>query len=288
MKTKSGVTKFRATGWWIALLLVLIQGCGQPSPESLDAGHEDVSGYNNDPFVKPETITPLTLPDAWPTNIRRDPHDLSPPETTTKLITLGTGMPSPNPYRAGPSHALVVNGSPFLVDAGEGIWRSIAQAALINGDEVARSFSLEKLKYLFITHLHQDHTVGIPSLLLNPSNWIFRIQQEVYGPRGTEDMLKHILAAWKIDQDAAIADGNDPAGGHATGHDIIFEEHGVVYQDDNVKVEAFRTKHASLSDSFAYRFTTQDRIVVFTGDGGPYHPNIIRTSSGQRKTRTFS
>ena len=174
------------------------------------------------------------------------------------------------------------------MDAGEGIWRSIAQAALINGDEVARSFSLEKLKYLFITHLHQDHTVGIPSLLLNPSNWIFRIQQEVYGPRGTEDMLKHILAAWKIDQDAAIADGNDPAGGHATGHDIIFEEHGVVYQDDNVKVEAFRTKHASLSDSFAYRFTTQDRIVVFTGDGGPYHPNIIRTSSGQRKTRTFS
>lgn len=278
MKTRAEVTRFRGIGWWIALLIASTQGCGQPSPASLDAGDEDVSGYNNDPFVKPGTITPLTLPGAWPTNIRRNPHDLSPPDTTTKLVTLGTGMPSPNPYRAGPSHALIVNGSPYLVDAGEGIWRSIAQAALINGDEVARSFSPEKLKYLFITHLHQDHTVGIPSLLLNPSNWIFRIRQEIHGPRGTEDMLKHILAAWKIDQDAAIADGNDPAGGHATGHDILFEEDGVVYQDDNVRVEAFRTKHASLRDSFAYRFSTQDRIVVFSGDGGPYHPNIVRAA----------
>jgi len=67
-------------------------------------------------------------------------------------------------------------------------------------------------------------------------------------------------------------------GGRATGHDILFEEDGVVYQDENVKVEAFRTEHASLRDSFAYRFTTEDRTVVFTGDGGPYHPNIVRAA----------
>ena len=36
--------------------------------------------------------------------------------------------------------------------------------------------------------------------------------------------------------------------------------------------------HASLHDSFAYRFTTEDRVVVFTGDGGPYHPNIVKAA----------
>ena len=49
----------------------------------------------------------------------------------------------------------------------------------------------------------------------------------------------------------------------------------MVYRDENVKVEAFRTKHGSLADTFAYRFTTTERIVTFTGDGGPYNQNIV-------------
>ena len=243
-----------------------------------NAAAQDVSRYNNDPFAKPGFITPLTLPDSWPTNIHRNPHNLSPTDTRTKLVMLGTGMPSPNPYRAGPSYALLVNGSPYLVDAGEGIWRSIAKAALINGDEFTQGLSPPKLKYLFVTHLHQDHTVGMPSLLLSPFNWIFRIHQDIYGPKGTEDMVEHIFAAWEIDIQAAISDGHNPEGGRATGHDILFEKDGLVYEDDNVSVEAYRTKHASLQDTFAYRFTTEDRVVVFTGDGGPYHSNIVRAA----------
>ena len=259
------------------LLPVAFVSLGLIAP-SLDAAAQNVSKYNDDPFVKPGFITPLTLPDSWPTNTPRNPHDLSPADTKTRLVTLGTGMPSPNPYRAGPSFALLVNDTPYLVDAGVGIWRSIARAALINGDGITTAFAPQKLKYLFLTHLHQDHTVGIPSLLLSPFNWIYRIQQEIYGPAGTEDMVGHILAAWSIDLEAAIADGNDPAGGRATAHDILFEESGLVYEDDNVTVEAYRTKHASLQDSFAYRFTTEDRVIVFTGDGGPYHPNIVRAA----------
>ena len=259
----------------ISLVIFVVIGSLAPS---LIAADQDSSRYDNDPFVKPGIITPLTLPDSWPTNIHRNPHNRSPANTRTRLVTLGTGTPSPNPYRAGPSYALIVNDRPYLIDAGEGIWRSIAKAALINGDEFTRAFSPEKLKYLFLTHLHQDHTVGIPSLLLSPFNWIFRIQQEIYGPKGTEDMVKNITAAWKIDIEAAIFDGYDPAGGRATGHNILFDEDGLVFEDDNVTVEAYRTKHASLQDTFAYRFTTKDRIIVFSGDGGPYHSNIVRAA----------
>ena len=259
------------------ILLLVSLALGSCAESSINTDQTS-SKYNNDPFVKPLVITPLILPDAWPTNIHRDPLNRSPAATRTKLVTLGTGMPSPNPYRAGPSYALIVDGSPYLIDAGEGIWRSIAKAALINGDEFTQGLSPHKLKYLFLTHLHQDHTVGIPSLLLSPLNWIFRIQQEIYGPRGTEEMVKHIIAAWKVDIAAAIADGNDPAGGQATGHDVLFEESGLVYQDDIVKVEAYRSKHASLQDTFAYRFTSKDRVVVFTGDGGPYHANIVKAA----------
>jgi ribonuclease Z len=71
--------------------------------------------------VKPGIITPLTLPDAWPTTFDRNSQDLSPVGVKTKLITVGTGMPLSNPYRAGPSYALIINNYPYLVEAEEGI-----------------------------------------------------------------------------------------------------------------------------------------------------------------------
>jgi len=244
----------------------------------LQAEETDQSKYNNDPFIKPGIITPLTLPDSWPTNIHRNPHNLSSEDSNTKLVVLGTGMPLPNPYRAGPGYALIVNNYPYLVDAGEGIWRSISRAALVNGDEFTMGLSPEKLKYLFVTHLHEDHTVGIPSLLLNPFKLDIPTSKEIYGPSGIEDMVSHIVAAWTIDIEEAIFDGYDPEGGRATGHDILFEESGIVYQDKNVMVAAFRTIHGSLADTFAYRFTTEDRVVVFAGDGGPYNENIVKAA----------
>ena len=129
---------------------------------TINAAESDASGYMNDPFSKPGIMSPYTLPEAWPVYLDRNPHNLSPQNSRTRLIVLGTGMPLPNPYRFGPSFAVVAKNYPYLVDAGEGIWRALAKAALINGDEVTRALAPEKLKYLFVTHLHEDHTVGIP------------------------------------------------------------------------------------------------------------------------------
>ena len=243
-------------------------------------GTERTSGssYNNDPFTEPGIITPLTLPDSWPTNIHRDPHNLSPKDAKTKLVVLGTGMPLPNPYRSGPAYALIVNGFPYIIDAGEGIWRSISRAALVNGDEFTLGLAPHKLKYVFITHLHEDHTVGIPSLLLNPFKLNIPTSKEIYGPQGIADMVEHIVAAWKIDIAAELSDGYDPEGARATGHEIDFAESGLVYSDENVKVEAFRTIHGPLEDTFAYRFTSDDRVVTFAGDGGPFHENIVHAA----------
>ena len=261
-----------------SLIAILSLACFQFAGINIRAADNNQPGYLNDPFVKPGIITPLTLPEAWPVHFDRDPHNMSPEGSVTRLIVLGTGMPLPNPYRSGPSFALVVNNYPYLVDAGEGIWRALAKAALINGDEVTRALSPEKLKYLFVTHLHEDHTVGIPSLLLNPFKLNFPTSKEIYGPVGIEDMVRHIVAAWKIDIAAELSDGYDPEGARATGHAVDFEERGLVYKDDNVTVEAFRTIHGPLEDTFAYRFTTPDRVVVFTGDGGPYHRNIVNAA----------
>ena len=39
---------------------------------------------------------------------------------STKIVLLGTGTPSPDPDRSGPATAVVVNGTPYLIDFGPG------------------------------------------------------------------------------------------------------------------------------------------------------------------------
>src|ERR1051326_2093166 len=51
------------------------------------------------------------------------------PATHTQVVILGTGTPVPNPDRSGPSVAVVVNNSAYLVDFGPGVVRRAAAAA---------------------------------------------------------------------------------------------------------------------------------------------------------------
>ena len=86
--TISPVLCFRLTP--VALALALL--CFNP------VRADDISSrYANDPFVAPTSITPLTLPDAWPTNLPRDPQNRSAEGASTKLVVLGTGCHSPTP-----------------------------------------------------------------------------------------------------------------------------------------------------------------------------------------------
>ena len=54
----------------------------------------------------------------------------------TKVVLLGTGTPMPDPRRRGPSVAVVVNGQPYFVDAGEGVWRAAGAATPLYGGTI--------------------------------------------------------------------------------------------------------------------------------------------------------
>jgi ribonuclease BN (tRNA processing enzyme) len=95
----------------------------------------------------------------------------------TKLIMLGSSGGVgywPGSDRASSSSALVVNGSIYLVDLGQGATLRLNQAfnaaSLVTegGSYVypASSTFLGNIKALFFTHLHQDHVADYPNLLL--------------------------------------------------------------------------------------------------------------------------
>ena len=113
----------------------------------------------------------------------------------SEVVVLGSGTPNADPDRSGPALAIIVNGHSYLVDCGPGIVRRAA-AATRRG---VPGLDMKSLTTLFITHLHSDHTLGYPDLIFSP--WVLGRTEHltVYGPRGTADMTKNILAAWKKD-----------------------------------------------------------------------------------------
>jgi ribonuclease BN (tRNA processing enzyme) len=184
--------------------------------------------------------------------------------TGTHVVLLGTGTPNAEPDRSGPSLAVVANGSAYLVDAGPGVVRQAAAAAARGMVALVPG----RLERVFLTHLHSDHTVGLPDLILTP--WVLERERplDVYGPTGTAVMTRHLLAAYEADVRRRI-DGLQPQ--NATGHDVEVHEiaPGVVYRDTNVVVTAFAVQHEDWPEAYGFRFETSDRVIVISGDTRP-------------------
>jgi ribonuclease BN (tRNA processing enzyme) len=187
----------------------------------------------------------------------------------TRVVLLGTGNPGPDPERSGPATAIVVNGTAYLIDFGPGVVRR-ASAAFERG---IKELEPTRLRVVFVTHLHSDHTVGYPDLIFTPWTIGRRFPLEVYGPKGIKAMTEHILEAYRVDIETRTnPDGNQR--GFPEGHNVNAHEigPGVIYKDSNVTVTAFATKHAM--ESYGYRFDTPDRSIVISGDTNPIQATI--------------
>jgi ribonuclease BN (tRNA processing enzyme) len=185
----------------------------------------------------------------------------------TRLITLGTGGgPVPRAKRAQSSNLLIVNGTPYLIDAGDGVARRLAKLR----------FNLRSLGTIFITHGHNDHTGGLPHLL--SVQWGSQRSEpiNVYGPPGTQGMIKAAIGYLNYDAEIRISDGSrtTPIEQVFFGHDMGT---GQIYQDANITVTAVENTHFHFPvgspaygkyKSYSYRFKTPDRVIVFTGDTG--------------------
>jgi ribonuclease BN (tRNA processing enzyme) len=187
------------------------------------------------------------------------------PALGTRVVMLGTGTPNADPERSGPAVAIVVNGRAYVVDAGPGVVRRAAAAVAKHGDSalVAR-----RLDIVFLTHLHSDHTLGLPDLMLSP--WVLEraAPLRVLGPPGTRAMVEHLTAAYSADVDTRL-NGGEPANPTGWRTDVREVDAGEVYRDSNVTVTAFRVPHGRWPVALGYRFKTADRTIVVSGDTGP-------------------
>lgn len=183
----------------------------------------------------------------------------------TRVVMLGTGTPNADPDRSGPSVAIVVDGRTYLVDAGPGIVRRAAYAQRVDS---LPALSPPHLDRVFITHLHSDHTAGLPDLMLTP--WVLErtAPLEVYGPPRTKRMVDLLSQAYADDVKLRLTGGepSNKTGYRAIAHDV---QPGIVYRDAHVTVTAFAVSHGKWEHAYGYVFQTRDRKIVVSGDTDP-------------------
>jgi ribonuclease BN (tRNA processing enzyme) len=185
----------------------------------------------------------------------------------TKLLLLGTGNPNPDPKHSGCSLIVMVDDQPYVVDFGAGLVRQAAALTTQYGGPVAE-LEIKNLSVAFLTHMHSDHTVGFPDLILTP--WVMGRDRplDVYGPDGISEMTRHVIEAYQADIQYRVY-GLEPAnnqGWRVNPHEI---SEGLVYEDANLKVEAFLVRHGTWPNAYGYRFTTPDKVIVISGDTAP-------------------
>jgi ribonuclease BN (tRNA processing enzyme) len=187
-------------------------------------------------------------------------------KTPSSLIILGTaGGPSLTPHRAQTSHLITVNGTYYVLDAGDGVSRRMARA----GADVRR------VGTIFLTHHHDDHTAGLSTLMSLAWDGKRTEPINVYGPPRTKELVDATVQYCSISADIRIADGGRsiPLDKMFFGHDVGV---GEIYRDENIRVTTVENTHysfhtgdaAGLYKSYSYRFETPDRVIAFTGDTG--------------------
>jgi ribonuclease BN (tRNA processing enzyme) len=188
----------------------------------------------------------------------------------TRVILLGTkGGPRVGASgRSNPSTLVLINDVPYIVDCGYGTSRQLT----------AFGVSLNRLRYIFITHHHSDHNLEYGNLFYNA--WVAGLPARVdaYGPTGLEKMTRDFFNYMKFDIDTRIGDEGRPDPRKLIfAHD--FNKQGVVLVNDDVKVSAGLVRHPPIKQAYAYRFDAKDRSVVISGDT-TYAPELAEFAKG--------
>ncbi|HKW53446.1 MAG TPA: MBL fold metallo-hydrolase [Stellaceae bacterium] len=176
----------------------------------------------------------------------------------TKLVLLGTGAgPLPGRTRHMTSHAMLSNGTAYVLDCGLGVTNQFARTGIPFG----------KLRSIFITHHHPDHNIEYGPLLV--VGWVQGLPLSVraFGPPPLKQMTADLLRAYRTTIDFWAEDFKMKP---LVAVDVSeVSAAGAVTQDDNVKVSSIVVEHPPVKPALGYRFDFKDRSIAFSGDTAP-------------------
>lgn len=137
---------------------------------------------------------------------------------------------------------------------------------------------LRAIDKLFLTHLHSDHILSIPDLLMVGFSQGRKGPLQVWGPTGTKSMMDSMGKTFEFDL-RVRSEFNDQLskdGMRSSSADI---QEGTIYEKNGVKVTAFLVDHGPIKPAFGYRVDYAGRSVAMSGDTR-FSENLIQHSQG--------
>ena len=181
-----------------------------------------------------------------------------------QLTLLGTGCPSVDYQRFGPSNLISTNNAKVLVDCGSGVTQRLNQIKISSAD----------IDALMLTHLHSDHIVDLYQLII--SSWhSYRVKPWIiYGPKGTKNFINKIMNAWR---DERIQRINYEARSSIQAFNIITKEFKNVgnLKIKDLKITYFEVDHKPVKFAYGFNFFHNKKKLTISGDTKPCE-NIMK------------
>jgi ribonuclease BN (tRNA processing enzyme) len=190
-------------------------------------------------------------------------------QSGSRLILLGVGGgPRPRKANSASAQVVVVNNDLYVIDCGDGVARQLVIAGL----------SLDRLRHVFLTHHHSDHTADYGNLLLLSWTAGLRSRVDTWGPPPLKEITRLFFEMNAPDIQMRIADEQRiPLAPLVHAHEVTAA--GLLLQDENVEVRMVAVDHPPLPYAFAYRIDAADRSFVVSGDTKP-SDNLIELARG--------
>ena len=180
--------------------------------------------------------------------------------TDLSVFFAGTAGSVPTARRGLPAVLVRRGGDRLLFDCGEGTQR-----------QLLRSVGLTDLDFVFLTHHHVDHWLGLLGMV---KSFALRDRERpltVYGPPGTEQLMKAMkVVIGRLPYAFGVVD-------LAAGDALDF--------DGGYSIEAFNVRHGGVA--FGYALVEEERPGRFDAEraaalGVPFGPDLGRLQRGER------
>ncbi len=173
-----------------------------------------------------------------------------------RVVILGSGTPRLDIDRFSQSILVEAGDERLLFDTGRGTAIRLSQM----------NVNLSSVNNIFFTHLHSDHIVGFPDVLM--TGWVYQREKtlNIFGPSGTKNFVDNIKDAFNEDIKIRL---KKPEELKMSGLKTYVKEisDGLVYKSKNVEVHAINVDHGGgVEHAYGYKINYKDKSVVISGD----------------------